>query len=92
MPCSWLSLDAMDISGDMHLDVVRRGGVHISLRTRVPPPSLPPNTHMRARACARVYACTNRPTCCSALWSSVSRYHIILLHCVDMSLCTYSSR
>lgn len=22
MPCSWLSLDAMDISGEMHLDVV----------------------------------------------------------------------
>jgi hypothetical protein len=24
MPCSWLSLDAMDISGEMHLDVVSR--------------------------------------------------------------------
>jgi hypothetical protein len=24
MPCAWISLDAMDISGDMHLDVVRR--------------------------------------------------------------------
>ena len=23
MPCEWISLDAMDISGDMHLDVVR---------------------------------------------------------------------
>lgn len=23
MPCAWLSLDAMDISGEMHLDVVR---------------------------------------------------------------------
>ena len=22
MPCSWLSLDTMDISGDLHLDVV----------------------------------------------------------------------
>jgi hypothetical protein len=22
MPCAWISLDAMDISGDMHLDVV----------------------------------------------------------------------
>lgn len=22
MPCAWLSLDAMDISGDLHLDVV----------------------------------------------------------------------
>lgn len=22
MPCSWISLDAMDISGEMHLDVV----------------------------------------------------------------------
>lgn len=22
MPCAWLSLDAMDISGEMHLDVV----------------------------------------------------------------------
>ena len=23
LPCEWISLDAMDISGDMHLDVVR---------------------------------------------------------------------
>lgn len=23
MPCSWLSLDTMDVSGDLHLDVVR---------------------------------------------------------------------
>ena len=23
LPCEWLSLDAMDISGEMHLDVVR---------------------------------------------------------------------
>lgn len=22
LPCEWISLDAMDISGDMHLDVV----------------------------------------------------------------------
>lgn len=25
MPCAWLSLDAMDISGEMHLDVVSSG-------------------------------------------------------------------
>ncbi len=25
MPCSWLSLDAMDVSGELHLDVVRLG-------------------------------------------------------------------
>ena len=24
LPCEWLSLDAMDISGEMHLDVVRK--------------------------------------------------------------------
>ena len=23
LPCEWISLDAMDISGEMHLDVVR---------------------------------------------------------------------
>jgi len=25
MPCSWLSLDTMDVSGDLHLDVVSGG-------------------------------------------------------------------
>jgi hypothetical protein len=25
MPCSWLSLDTMDVSGELHLDVVRLG-------------------------------------------------------------------
>ena len=28
LPCEWISLDAMDISGDMHLDVVRTLPVH----------------------------------------------------------------
>ena len=28
LPCEWISLDAMDISGDMHLDVVRTHPVH----------------------------------------------------------------
>lgn len=26
MPCSWITLDAMDVSGELHLDVVRALG------------------------------------------------------------------
>ncbi len=35
LPCEWLSLDAMDISGEMHLDVVR------TLQALRPPPAAP---------------------------------------------------
>ena len=35
MPCEWMSLDTMDVSGDLHLDVVGAGGTGLEAAVRV---------------------------------------------------------
>lgn len=48
MPCAWTSLDAMDISGEMHLDVVSQGTPKFDmmyLMCRLRAPSLGTEAH-----------------------------------------------
>ena len=45
LPCEWISLDVMDISGDMHLDVVRMLLVELLMQVLLLRMAMQPSVH-----------------------------------------------